>query len=80
MGQVSSLVRTDFSSPVRKEHNKLLLDEIFVISRIIKVYVGVISRTRRADKPHLSRVADGRARGTGTELTMATLVKGLSMY
>ena len=28
-------------------HNKQLLDEIFVISRIIKVEVGVISRNRR---------------------------------
>ena len=32
---------------VRRHYNKQLLDEVFVISRIIKVEVGVISRSRR---------------------------------
>ena len=32
-----SLMTTDFSYPVLREHNRQLLDEVFVISRIIKV-------------------------------------------
>ena len=36
---------------IGREHsvNKQLLDEVFVISRIIKVEVGVISRSRRGN-------------------------------
>jgi len=37
---------TCWYSPLSRMNNKQLLDEVFVISRIIKVEVGVISRSR----------------------------------
>ena len=44
--------RGAFKSYILPEENKQLLDEVFVISRIIKVEVGVISRSRH----HKNRV------------------------
>ena len=43
----ASLAIYHLISNVRSWNNKQLLDEVYVISRIIEVEVGVISRSRR---------------------------------
>ena len=45
--EVCTIILCVLSEFPKKENSKQLLDEVFVISRIIKVEVRVISRSRR---------------------------------